>query len=994
MFRDIEIVTPKERETILVDFNDTKHDYPKNMRVYDNLELNAEKNPSKPALFFEGKMMTYGEFNEKVNSLANCIINENIGQNNIIGIMFERSFDMLIAIYAVVKSGNTYMPIDPHFPTDRIAFMLEDSKAPIILTNNKYLESLSSVKTNNCKTILLDSFNYEGFSKENPNLDVSPNDTAYCIYTSGSTGKPKGAVIRHHSVINRIFWMHDKYELKEKDIILQKTPYTFDVSVWELFWWSLKNASLRILIPEGHKDPEAIVNAIYESKVTHIHFVPSMLNAFLEYLSVHKEALEKLASLKFVFASGEASQSEHVKKFYNLLGVNGTTLHNLYGPTECTVDVSYYDCDKDNIPESIPIGKPVDNTQLIILDKACKLLPIGVPGELHISGDLVGSGYINRDELTKEKFINNTFYDYPTMYKTGDLCSWNEDGNIEYLGRIDNQIKIRGLRVELGDIENAILKDTNISECVVTVVENTGEKYLCGYFSSNVHIDEKSLRQRLSKELPDYMVPSYYVCLEKLPLNANGKIDRKALPSPNFFEDEEYVAPENELESKIAKCICKVLKRAKISVTSDLLTSGLTSLSVIIALTTLANEGIDIKIKDIYENRTIKDLARLVSSTKAAIGDYGDDEQYRTISDIRDCNAYEIKDGDVLLTGATGFLGIHLLDEIFKTTNKKIYCLIRNKIKFEEYVKLFTSIDYPNYRIIPIIGDIADKKLGVSGTIYKELKNRISDIYHSAASVSFFCSWEKAKTINYIGTCNLIKFAEESNAKLHHISTMSVSGDILTPQTISYPQFKEDNLYIGQLYKENVYSHSKYLAEKEIINEIRSNKLRASIYRLPNLTWRIKDGVFQINYYENDLYLMTKVMYELKLAPEELMNENFLFTPVDDLARAIVLLSQKEPKNNVYHFVSDSSPTIGKYMETLTDVTYKPMSELYPILINHSENASMQFLAMYLKGILKNTKEMIVHVESDYTQELLKKNGFNWSTIGDEYIKHWEKIGR
>ena len=993
LFKNIEVVTEAEKNKILIDFNNTDKAYPKEMRVYDNLEKFAKLNPSKPALYYEGHTMTYGEFNEKVNSLANSIIETKIGQNNIIGIMFERSFDMLIAIYAVIKSGNTYMPIDPHFPEDRIAFMLEDSKAPIILTNSQNIELLHSTKNNCYKTICLDTFEYDKYSNENPNLNVSSTDAAYCIYTSGSTGKPKGAVIRHHSVINRIFWMHDKYKLEENDIILQKTPYTFDVSVWELFWWSLKNASLRILIPEGHKDPEAIVNAIYESKVTHIHFVPSMLNAFLEYLSTHKNDVEKLASLKYVFASGEALQSEHVKKFYNLLGKNNTTLHNLYGPTECTVDVSYYDCDKDNIPKSIPIGKPIDNTQLLILDKACNLLPIGVPGELHISGDLVGNGYINRDELTKEKFINNRYYNYPTMYKTGDLCSWSIDGNIEYLGRIDNQVKIRGLRVELGDIENAILKDSTIFECVVSVVENSGEKYLCAYYSTNGSVDDKALRQRLSKELPDYMVPSFYVRLDKLPLNANGKIDRKSLPLPNFFEDEECVAPENELESKIAACVCSVLKREKISVTSDLLTSGLTSLSVIIFLTTLANEGIDIKIKDIYENRTIKDLARLISSSESTSSDYNDDKQYETISDIRNQNAYEKKDGDILLTGSTGFLGIHLLEELYKTTNKNIYCIIRNKIKFEEYIKMFTKIKYPNSRIIPIIGDIIDEKLGVTDNIYKELLNKIADVYHSAASVSFFCPWENAKTINYVGTCNVIAFAEKSRAKMHHISTISVSGDVLTPQTQKFPKFKEDNLYIGQLYKENVYSHSKYLAEKEIVKEIRQNKLNASIYRLPNLTWRIKDGIFQINYYENDLYLMTKVMYELKLVPEELKDENFLFTPVDDLAKAIVLVSQKEVNNDVYHFVSDSSPSIGQYMETLTDVSYKPMSELYPILVGHSENASMQFLAMYLKGILKNTKEMIVHVDSDYTQSLLKNNHFKWSKINEKYIKHWKNIG-
>ncbi len=995
LFKNIEIVTEKEKDVILVDFNNTKKEYPKYMRVYDNLELFAKKNPSKPALYFEGKMMTYGEFNEKVNSLANAIIDKKVGRNNIIGIMFERSFDMLIAIYAVVKSGNTYMPIDPHFPADRIAFMLEDSKAPIILTNEKYQDALdiSTLEENNCTVVCLDSFDYKKYSSENPNLDISSKDTAYCIYTSGSTGKPKGAVIRHHSVINRIFWMHDKYELKEEDIILQKTPYTFDVSVWELFWWSMKNASLRILIPEGHKDPEAIVNAVYESKVTHMHFVPSMLNAFLEYISSHKQDIPKLASLKYVFASGEALQSEHVKKFYNLLGENGTTLHNLYGPTECTVDVSYYDCDKNNIPESIPIGKPVDNTQLLILDKACKLLPIGVPGELHISGDLVGNGYINRESLTKEKFIKNDYYDYPTMYKTGDLCSWAEDGNIEYLGRMDNQVKIRGLRVELGDIENAILKDTNISECVVTVVEKSGEKYLCGYFSSNKTIEEKSLRQRLTKELPEYMVPSYFVCLEKLPLNANGKIDRKALPLPDFSNNEEYIAPENDLEEKICECVCKVLKIDRISVLADLLTYGLTSLGAILLLTEFSNHGIEIKLKDLYDNKNVRSLANMLKSSSIAEDDYSEDEDYKDISDIQKIKSTHKDSGDILLTGATGFLGIHLLKELYnKYPKKKIYCIIRNAPKFENFLNIYTTIKSNDERIVAINGDITQKDLGLGEELYNKLSKEIGEVYNSAANVSFFCPWEESEKINYYGTVNLVDFALKANAKLHHISTISVSGDILTTQRVNHPSFSENTLYIGQRYKENVYVYSKYLAEKYIIDNIRKHKLSANIYRPPNITWRASDGLFQTNYNQHDLHLLTKVMYSLKVVPNELKDELLYLTPVDDLAKSIVLLGSNEKENHVYNLIADSSPSISDYMSSLVKIDYKSLSSLYEKARSDVSNSDMQFVSMYLTGLLKDPKSLMVKIDYAYTSDILAKNNFSWHDISDEYIKYWLKI--
>lgn len=987
--KNIDIVTCSEKEQILIDFNNTKKEYPRNKCLHDFLEENVLKNPNKVALRFQGKELTYKEFNEKVNSLANCIAKNVEKRNSIIGVMMERSFEMMIAIYAIIKAGHAYMPMDPHFPKDRIEFMLEDSNAPFILTQTKWKNEFKEID----RFVDVETFDFDMYSKENPDVVTVSTDTAYVIYTSGSTGKPKGAMIPHHSAINRIKWMHEKYPLEKGDVILQKTPYTFDVSVWELFWWSMYDGCLQILIPEGHKDPAEIIFGIEDGKVTHMHFVPSMLNAFLEYVEANRNVIPRLSTLKYVFASGEALQVEHVKKFYDLLGKNGTTLHNLYGPTECTVDVSYYDCDPNNIPSSIPIGKPVDNTQLLILDKNHKLLPIGVVGELYISGVLVGKGYLNREELTKEKFVPNIYYNYATMYKTGDLAMWLPDGNIEYLGRTDFQIKIRGLRVELGDIENAILKFENVKQCIVTVFENNGEKNLCAYYTSSKEIDESLLKAAISKELPNYMVPEYYMRLEKIPTNANGKADRKAFPVPKIVQKEvKYVAPKNKLEEEIQLAVQDVLKIGKISCDEDLFTCGLTSIGVISIITKLSILGHELKVRDFYECHTISEIAELIQNEKVDIHEYDDDiKNYSDISDIRN-HSLSYKNGDaILITGATSFLGIHIISELIKKTDKKIYCLIRKMDKFERFIKDFTDLDINSRRLIPVFGDITKENLNLDSLLLKDIKDNVSDIIHCAADVTFFCPWERSKEINHIGTCNVIELAKATKAKLHHISTMSVSGDILTKQTKEYPEFTEKDLYIGQLYKENVYAHSKYLAEKEVIKAIRNDDLNASIYRIANLTWRASDGKFQENYLTNDLYNLTKVMVKYKLIPLELYNENLSMAPADETATAIVSL-MKLRENDVYNLYSNHSLVLSNYLMAITDCKAVTFKEFENILRNAQSTDEIQFVLMYIANITNSADKMIVTFNCDETTKKLKKLGFEWSHQDEKYARFIEKL--
>ncbi len=984
LFKDIEIVTPEEKEEILNKFNDTAVDYPKNTLLHQYLELYADENPEKIALVFNGNTMTYNEFNDRANSLARYINKHIRRTNTIIGIAFERSFEMLIAMYAVLKSGCAYMPIDSHFPADRIRFMIEDSKTPIILTQSKFISLFEGIET-----IIVDNFDYSIEDSSNLNLPISSQNTAYVIYTSGSTGKPKGAMIAHHSVVNRIRWMHNRYPLAERDVILQKTPYTFDVSVWELFWWSMYNGTLYILSPEGHKDPSEIVKGIFDGRVTHMHFVPSMLNAFLEYIEKMPYCIDKLKTLKYIFASGETLQAKHVETFYQLLKDTTATLNNLYGPTECTVDVSYYDCDATDIPAIIPIGKPIDNTQLLVLDKYQNILPVGVVGELYISGVGVGQGYLNREELTKEKFIPNPYGQYPIMYKSGDLAKWLSDGNIEYCGRCDFQIKIRGLRVELGDIENALLKNKKIKQALVTAPEINGEQYLCAYYTAEETLDSQILSVDLAKELPDYMIPHFYIQMQTMPTNHNGKIDRKQLPIPTVRKEESlYVAPSNAIEETIQRIVHQILNIDKISCTENLLDYGMTSLGIISMVTSLSAEGFSCKVKDVYEHQTICGIAKAINISHTNDLDYSTD--MKLYADISDISSYQLdaKHGNaVLITGATGFLGIHIVRELYRTTDKKLYCLIRNEEKLAEYIRDFTDIKYPNCRIVSIVGDITKDGLGIDFAYMDVLKLEVSDIIHCAADVSFFCAWERSKTINYEGTCHVIDFAESISAKLHHMSTMSVSGDLLVNQTQTSPVLTEDNLFIGQKYKDNVYVHSKYLAETAVIQAIRANRINASIYRIANITWRVSDGKFQKNYADNDLYILTKVMNTIGAYPSELADEDIAITPIDDLAKAICSQIFIDG-NHMYHLNSDHSFVLREYMRALNVTNSLPM-ERFVQVIGAQKDEHAKFALMYISGILSDVNGMVVHFKKTTSPMLLENSHFMWSQLGEDYVKKY-----
>lgn len=605
------LLSKEEQAMILIDWNATQAEYPKDNTIYELFEEQVERSPENRAAIFEENSLTYRQLNDKANQLARVLREKGVKPNSIVGIMVERSLEMIIGIMGIVKAGGAYLPISPDNPEERISYMLKDSEAKIVLTQNRFIHKAHF----NGLTIDLEENGLYIGEKGNLEKVNSPRDIAYVIYTSGSTGKPKGVLIEHYSLINRLNWMQKRYSIGESDTILQKTPYTFDVSVWELFWWSLQGSRVCFLKSGDEKDPGKIVDEIERNNITTMHFVPSMLNAFLEYMEAGID-VKRLSSLRQVFASGEALSLQQVKRFNKLLKErNNTKLFNLYGPTEATIDVSYFDCSSGEELHVIPIGKPIDNTRLYVLDMKRRLQPVGVTGELYIAGDGLARGYLNRPDLTTERFVPDPFVPGERMYLTGDLARWLPDGNIEYLGRIDHQVKIRGLRIELGEIENRLQSHPAIKEAVVITKEGKeGSKYLCGYIVAQEEINLTEVREYLSKELPEYMIPTYIIQLEKIPLTSSGKADRKVLPDPDgsITTGTGYEAPRNDTENILVEIWQEVLEIKNIGINDNFFALGGDSIKAIQVLARLQRYKLKLDVKNLLTNPVIKEVSKYI----------------------------------------------------------------------------------------------------------------------------------------------------------------------------------------------------------------------------------------------------------------------------------------------------------------------------------------------------------------------------------------------
>ena len=606
-----------EKDKILNDINNTSYFKYIPQNIADVFEEKVSKSPNEVGIIEDNKQYTYSEINSMSNQLARRIIEMKSGENDLIGIQLERSVKLVISILATIKAGCGYVPIDYTYPSLRKEYITNDTNLSVVITTHN-LPWPDNIVPN---ILYVDDAECFTGNSENPDIERKADSLAYVEYTSGSTGEPKGVMIENHSVINTVLDLDRRFPLEEKDVYLLKTTYTFDIFGTELYGWIVGKGLLCILEKDGEKNPQLIIDTIERNNVTHINFVPSMFRVFLEMLE-NKENLNKVKSLKWIFLGGEAVTPDIIQK-YSMLGMRAT-LENVYGPTEATMWATHYPIRKIGNVVNVSIGKPLNEYKCYIVDSNNHLLPIGVPGELCISGVGLARGYLNKEELTKERFVDNPFYSeelpswYKKMYRTGDLTRWLPNGDIEFLGRIDFQVKVDGVRIELGEIENAMCEYEDIIQAVAVI--KTSKVYgtkICAYYMSDEEIDPFELRTFLDDKIPEHMIPQFFVHKKELPLNSSGKVNRKELMADESYLkniSENIELPENDMERLISEIWEEVLEIEQIDVERSFFTVGGNSLGLMRVHNKLQNKlKRQFPITVLLRMNTIRELAKYLS---------------------------------------------------------------------------------------------------------------------------------------------------------------------------------------------------------------------------------------------------------------------------------------------------------------------------------------------------------------------------------------------
>jgi len=620
---ELPLLTTTEQYQLLVEWNHTQVEYPLDQSIYQLFEAQVERTPDAIAVVFADQQLTYQELNARANKLAHYLQALGVAPDVLVGICMERSLEMVVGMLGTLKAGGAYVPLEPTYPQERLVFMIEDACVSVLLTQERLVDLLPKRQA---QIVCLDR-DWEAIAQEsdrNPTSKVSSDHLAYAIYTSGSTGKPKGVAIPHRAICNHMFWMQAEFPLTQSDCVLQKTPFSFDASVWEFYAPLLAGGRLILAQPGGHQDSAYLLKLIAQQQVTILQLVPSGLRMLLE-----EKMLDTCKSLRRVFCGGESLSIELQERFFSCLP--DVELHNLYGPTEATIDTTFWICQPGDKQRTVPIGRAIANAQIFVLDSYLQPVPIGVPGEIYIGGEGLARGYLNQPNLTAEKFIPNPFNNFglpSRLYKTGDLARYRQDGKIEFLGRIDHQVKIRGFRIEQEEIEALLSQHPNVRETVVQVREDfPGEKRLVAYVVPQEQSPTVSeLRSFLKQNLPEYMVPSVFLLLNALPLTPNGKVDRKSLPAPDTGRPElegVFVPPGTAIEETLVKIWSQVLRVEKIGVHDNFFQLGGDSILSLQVIAKANQAGLQLTPKQLFEHQTIAELAAVSGTTTLFAAEQG-----------------------------------------------------------------------------------------------------------------------------------------------------------------------------------------------------------------------------------------------------------------------------------------------------------------------------------------------------------------------------------
>lgn len=995
---DIEMILPKEKEAI-VKFNDNKTDFPK-LTVHELFEKQVLKHPDKKAVVFEDKYLTYKELNEKANRLARFFIKNGLSRGDVASIMIDKSLDYMPVALAVLKCGAAYTPIIRDLPDERAKYMIENAHSKLIITSEEFYRNISDTKT----LFIDDEALYNDNSTDNLDLDYDIDDMLHIIYTSGSTGIPKGNMIKHRGMV-RLLLNTNYVDYSCDDVMLTSASLTFDISGFELWAAMMYGMTLHMMTKEHIMNINYYQNYIKDNNITTTFLATPIFHLMVE------ENANMFDNMKSIYVGGETLLPKYTNMLYKVN--KNVKVYNAYGPAEITVICCAMLIDRiyENY-EDIPLGKIVSNNTVYVLDKCQKLCPINVPGELYVWGDGLGLGYVSRDDLTKEKFGYINGFE-GLSYRSGDLTKWNANGEIRFMTRIDTQVKIRGQRIELSEIQNKILELEQIKEVVLVIKEHNENKYIVGYYTVNSPISSNEINNYIEKYLPSYMIPYKLVQIEQMPYNQNGKIARNKLPNIKFNENQEKVLPRNENEQTILNAFKKILKIEDVYMTSDFFEVGGDSLMASKLVVELQNNNISITYADVFKYKTPLEVYKYVFLKTPYNVSLQNMKKYdfTKINNLLKNTVYSGEKvttcdyvGNVLLTGVTGFLGVHVLKELVDNPKvNKIYCLVREKDnlsteeRFKNQLNFFFDKD--------VVNKILEKSLVVSGDITNpnifdnNFNENINVVINSAAYVKHYGDYGKFYKINVLGVENIINYCLNNNATLIQMSTLSVSGNILEAgQTLQKDMavgtnFDETNLYINQNI-ENVYVNTKFMAELKILEAILNSNLNAKILRLGNLTGRLSDGKFQPNVEDNAFSNRIKSLIFLKAISVEMYKKYIEMTPIDVVSQAINKIIEIKNSNIIYHLFNHNHIQMPDFVNTLASLgvkinvlNKKDFTFLIKSCINSEDKVKL------IQGIIPDIAQDgsleyndTVVIKSDYSQKILKNVDFIWPKLEQDYL--------
>ncbi|MBS5854792.1 MAG: amino acid adenylation domain-containing protein [Clostridium sp.] len=982
LLEDISIIDDSEKQFIDNISGNIKIGHPRNIGIHDLISAKAKEYPNNTAITFNNSHISYKDLDIYSTKIANNLISNGIRKGDTVAVLLQhKDINLIATLLGILKTGSAFLAIYSGYPKERIEYILQDSNSKILVTED-YFDNL---KLDFNKLYLT---NLKDFKENLVFPKVDPDDNAYIIYTSGSTGKPKGTVQSHNNIINFVYSLNYYFDntILPNDNFLSVTNICFDVSMAEIFTALAFGANLHLYKDLNNSSISNLAEYIYANNITFSYFPPSMLHSIYEELDKYpKLALNK------ILVGVEPIKACTLANFYKLNP--DIKIINGYGPSETTICCTMYKF-KNDLPADtiVPIGTPVGNSKILILDKLKKSVPIGNIGEIYVQGECVGNGYLNNPEKTKLSFnLQNK------LYKTGDFAKWLPDGTIMFVGRNDNQVKYRGYRIDLGEIESTIKNISGIKNCTVIFNnEDSANPTLIAFvIMDSSKIDQETFRNNLVRKLPHYMVPNQFEFLTDFPLNTNGKIDRKKLLSFAQDKDNEiYEPPKNELEKTLCSIWEKVLGKDTVGIKDNFFSLGGDSLDSIKVSVEALEYGINLSAQDFYRYPTIKLLEKYAISTKDINIENNDSYKYEGFT-IEKPEPISLN-GDILLTGATGFLGSHLLYELLKKTPYTVYCLVRgNSLKnatsrLKERLNYYFKDGLNSYfgnRIFVINGDFTKEHLGLSYKLYNSLKQNIKYIINSAATVKHLGNYSNFEKTNVLSVKNLIDVCKDiKNCHLVHISTLSIAG---TEDPKGEFSFTEKDLFINQDVGDNIYIKTKFEAERLLLAE-QKNGLPITIFRLGNITWRNSDGIFQYDLDENLFFNFIKLILKTKQVPEELKNKTFNISPVDECANLIISILQNNNKYNVYHIYNENELTLEEIINLLNNLNFNikftSESSLKDLKYISKEEVN---LSSYLQKLLTNKQTASnIKVSSPYTNQLLKQLNFNWSNINTNYFKH------